>query len=148
MTYCGTPIASLALSVRHTPMFQRGHSCPQSHLYHSSSAQCLLKAARCKEENCCHAQRRHWNNGVVYVSYCFLSATSHILGLLGHSSFPNSPRRALLQSVSSAALPFPAFPQTPPKKGAANSDGPRDQLRNERQAVCAHRHAVLAARGS
>ena len=54
-----SPSALQSLSAPHTPMFQRDHSCPQSHVYQASSANILLKASRCKVEDYCHGQRRH-----------------------------------------------------------------------------------------
>ena len=48
-----------SLRALHTPIFQRDHSCPQSHRYQQYSAHSLLRVLRCKEENCCHGRRHH-----------------------------------------------------------------------------------------
>jgi len=56
-----SPSALQSLSALHTPIFQRDHSSPQSHLYRSSSAHSLLNASGYNAENCCHGPRHHWN---------------------------------------------------------------------------------------
>ena len=47
-----SPSALQSLSAPHTPMFRRDHSCHQIHPYQPSLAKILLKASRCKEDDC------------------------------------------------------------------------------------------------